>query len=157
MLLDPIFQRVDESVSHATRGASRFIVITVLSLLALGFATAALWAYAVDAWGRIGGNLAIAVFFVLVALAATLLTGKAAPQAIAATGPEPEAKPLLALDQPFIEGELIKSLTAMAPSAAKSIMDRVPQNLHLIIGAALGLAIASKLAEKLDTARNREA
>ncbi len=52
---------------------------------------------------------------------------------------------------------MVKSIGALAPVAAKAVAERVGPHLHLIIGAALGLIVASKLAEKLDRTKAPEA
>jgi hypothetical protein len=46
MFLDPIFHRVDETIEKTTRGASRFTIVFVLVVFALGFAAAAAHAFA---------------------------------------------------------------------------------------------------------------
>ena len=74
MMLDPLFQRVDESIANATRGASRLAIVATLALLALGFATAAAHAYATRTWGEIAGNLVLAGSFLFAALIVYLAT-----------------------------------------------------------------------------------
>ncbi|MGD9543815.1 MAG: hypothetical protein AB7F41_03180 [Methylocystis sp.] len=162
-----MFRKVDESVENATRGASRLAIVWILSLLALGFATAAGHGYATRMWGEITGNLVIAGAFLFAAFVvyfatANRQTGLGETQA--STTAELEHGGLSAL--PFAEqllnpdGDLMRSLgasiTAMAPAAAKAVAQRVTPNLHLIAGAAVGLMVASKLAEKLDSTKTPE-
>jgi hypothetical protein len=166
MMLDPLFRRVDESLENATRTASRLVIVMTLSLLALGFATAAAHAYATRMWGDIAGNLVIAGAFLAAALIVYLATAQGnseiEQQAPASTI---EASGLSAL--PFADqllkadGDLVRSigssLGSMAPVAARAVAERVAPNLHLIVGAAAGLFVASKLAQKLDNMKSPEA
>ncbi|MFY9831382.1 MAG: hypothetical protein WAK66_01505 [Methylocystis sp.] len=48
-----------------------------------------------------------------------------------------------------VETELVRALTAAAPDAVKQVLQRAPKNLHLILGASIGLFIASKLAKSI--------
>ncbi|MBI5012969.1 MAG: hypothetical protein HZC06_09705 [Methylocystis sp.] len=161
MMLDPIFQRVDESIANATRGASRLAIVATLALLALGFATAAAHAYAMRTWGEIAGNLVLAGAFLFAALIVYLATkDSVAPetQARAAELEQSSFSQLPFVDQLFKpDGNLMRSIGSMAPVAAKAVAERVAPNLHLIIGAAVGLMIASKISEKLDSTKSPEA
>lgn len=165
MMLDPLFQRVDESIANATRGASRLAIVATLALLALGFATAAAHAYATRTWGEIAGNLVLAGAFLFAALIVYLATkDSAAPetQAPAAELEQSSFSQLPFVDQLFKpDGNLMRSIGSsigsMAPVAAKAVAERVAPNLHLIIGAAVGLMIASKISEKLDSTKSPEA
>lgn len=162
MILDPIFRRVDESIGNATRGVSRLLVVMVLALFALGFATAAAHAYATRTWGDIAGNLVIAGAFVFAALIVYFATASQTPleetQAAPAEFDLSSFSPLALADQLFKpDGNLARSIGSMAPVAAKAVAERVAPNLHLIIGAAVGLMIASKLAGKLDSMKSPEA
>ncbi len=163
MFLDAIFHRVDETVGNATRGASRFAIVLVLAVFALGFATAAAHAYATATWGEIGGNLVIAGAFLIAAILVYFATasrqvGAGETQAAAA---ELETKSFSALsvaDQLLrSDSDMVKSISSLAPVAAKAVVERVGPHLHLIIGAALGLMVASKLAETLDRTKVPEA
>lgn len=161
MMLDPIFQWVDESIANATRGASRLAIVATLALLALGFATAAAHAYAMRTWGEIAGNLVLAGAFLFAALIVYLATkDSVAPetQARAAELEQSSFSQLPFVDQLFKpDGNLMRSIGSMAPVAAKAVAERVAPNLHLIIGAAVGLMIASKISEKLDSTKSPEA
>ncbi|WP_246657223.1 phage holin family protein [Methylocystis sp. B8] len=156
MFLDPIFRRVDETIENATRGASRFAIVVILALFALGFATAAAHAYATEIWGEIAGNLVIAGVFIFLAIIVYFATAsrRTGPDETRTEAAEFEAQGLsaMALADQFLKSnsDMVKSIGSLAPVAAKAVAERVGPNLHLIIGAALGLMIASKLAEKLD-------
>jgi hypothetical protein len=54
------------------------------------------------------------------------------------------------------DSDMVKSIGSLAPVAAKAVVERVGPHLHLIVGAALGLLAASKLAEKLDRTNTPE-
>ncbi len=165
MILDPIFQRVDESIANATRGASRLAIVATLALLALGFATAAAHAYATRTWGEIAGNLVLAGAFLFAALIVYLATKDSVPPEAQTRTAELEQSSFAQL--PFVDqlfkpdGNLMRSIGSsigsMAPVAAKAVAERVAPNLHLIIGAAVGLMIASKISEKLDSTKSPEA
>ncbi|MGJ0425712.1 hypothetical protein [Methylocystis sp.] len=165
MILDPIFQRVDESIANATRGASRLAIVATLALLALGFATAAAHAYATRTWGEIAGNLVLAGAFLFAALIVYLATKDSVPPETQTRTAELEQSSFAQL--PFVDqlfkpdGNLMRSIGSsigsMAPVAAKAVAERVAPNLHLIIGAAVGLMIASKISEKLDSTKSPEA
>lgn len=161
MILDPIFQRVDESIANATRGASRLATVATLALLALGFATAAAHAYAMRTWGEIAGNLVLAGAFLFAALIVYLATKDSVPPETQTRTAELEQSSFAQL--PFVDqlfkpdGNLMRSIGSMAPVAAKAVAERVAPNLHLIIGAAVGLMIASKISEKLDSTKSPEA
>lgn len=161
MMLDPLFQRVDESIANATRSASRLAIVVTLALLALGFATAAAHAYAMRTWGEIAGNLVLAGAFLFVALIVYLATKDSVPSETQARAAELEQSSFSQL--PFVDqlfkpdGNLMRSIGSMAPVAAKAVAERVAPNLHLIIGAAVGLMIASKISEKLDSTKSPEA
>jgi hypothetical protein len=161
MMLDPIFRRVDESIANAMRGASRLAIVATLALLALGFATAAAHAYAMRTWGEIAGNLVLAGAFLFAALIVYLATKDSVPPETQTRAAELEQSSFAQL--PFVDqlfkpdGNLMRSIGSMAPVAAKAVAERVAPNLHLIIGAAVGLMIASKISEKLDSTKSPEA
>lgn len=167
MMLDPLFRRVDESLENATRTASRLAIVMTLSLLALGFATAAAHAYATRMWGDIAGNLVIAGAFLAAALIVYLATAPRSSEIEETQAPAStiEASGFSAL--PFADqllkadGDLVRSIGSsigsMAPVAARAVAERVAPNLHLIVGAAAGLFVASKLAQKLDNMKSPEA
>lgn len=163
MILDTIFHRVDGTIENATQRASRFLVVVVLALFALGFATAAAHAYATAIWGEIVGNLVVASAFLFAAIVAYFTAASQASQRLEAQTPaaELESKNFSALtfaDQLLnSNSDMVKSIGSLAPVAAKAVAERVGPNLHLIIGAALGLLVASKLAEKLDRTEAPEA
>lgn len=163
MFLDSIFRRVDETIENATRGASRFAIVFVLALFALGFATAAAHAYATATWGEIAGNLVIAGVFLFAAIGAYFVAAKRRSQRVETqtAAAELEAKGLsaLAIAEQFLksDSDMVKSIGSLAPVAVKAVAERVGPHLHLIIGAALGLLVASKLAEKLDRTKAPEA
>lgn len=164
MMLDPIFRRVDESIENATRGASRLALVSIFALLALGFATTAAHAYATQAWGEIGGNLVIAGAFLVAAF--ILYFATASSNAVVETPAEAKieesgfsalsfADQLLNPNSDFLRS-IGSSISSMAPVAAKAVAERVAPNLHLFVGAAVGLLIASKLADKLDNTKSPE-
>lgn len=163
MFLDPIFRRVDETIEKATREASRFAIVFVLALFGLCFATAAAHAYATATWGEIAGNLVIAGVFLIAAIVAYFVAAKRRSQRVEAqtAAAELEAKGLsaLAIAEQFLrpDSDVVKSIGSLAPVAVKAVAERVGPHLHLIIGAALGLLVASKLAEKLDSTKTPEA
>ncbi len=163
MFLDSIFRRVDETIENATRSASRFAIVIIFALLALGFATAAAHAYATAIWGEIAGNLVIAGVFLFAAIIAYFVASKRGSRRVETqtAAAELEAKGLSALsiaDQLLKpDSDMINSIGSLAPVAAKAVAERVGPHLHLIIGAALGLAVASKLAEALDRTKAPEA
>ncbi|MFO1101284.1 MAG: hypothetical protein U1E20_00080 [Methylocystis sp.] len=161
MILDPIFRRVDETVEKATQGASRFTIVFVLALFALGFATAAAHAYATATWGEIAGNLVIAGAFLIAAIVVHFATAARFGARVTRSAAELEAQNHSALsfaDQLLnSNGDMVKAIGSLAPVAAKAVAERVEPHLHLIIGAAVGLMVASKLAEKLDRTKTPEA
>jgi len=163
MFLDPIFHRVDETIEKATRRAPRFTVVFVLALFALGFATAAAHAFATATWGEIAGNLVIAGAFLIAAIVVYFATASRQFSAVEtpAAAAELEARSFsaLSLAEQFLkaDSEMVKSIGSLAPVAAKAVVERVGPHLHLIIGAALGLLAAAKLAEKLDRTKTPEA
>lgn len=162
MILDPLFHRVDETIENATRRASRFTIVFVLALFALGFAAAAAHAFATATWGEIAGNLVIAGAFLIAAIAVqfAMARWRLGAGTTHAPSPEFEARNLsaLALAEQFLkpDSDMVKSIGSLAPVAAKAVVERVGPHLHLIIGAALGLLAASKLAEKLDRTNTPE-
>jgi hypothetical protein len=163
MFLDAIFHRLDETIENATHGASRIAIVLVLAVFALGFAAAAAHAYATATWGVIGGNLVIAAALLIAAILVHVATasrqvGGGETQAMAA---ELDAKNFsaLSLAEELLrsDSDMVKSISSFAPVAAKAVAERVGPHLHLIIGAAVGLMVASKLAEKLDRTKAPEA
>lgn len=163
MFLDPIFHRVDETIEKATRGASRFTIVLILALCALGFATAAAHAYATATWGEIAGNLVIAGAFIFAAIVVHFAMAHWRFDASEMHAPSAELEArnfsVLTLAEQLLkpDSDMVKSIGSLAPVAAKAIAERVGPHLHLIIGAALGLLAASKLAEKLDRTKTPEA
>jgi hypothetical protein len=162
MILDPLFHRVDETIENATRRAARFTIVFVLALFALGFAAAAAHAFATATWGEIAGNLVIAGAFLIAAIAVyfAMARWRFGGGATHAPSPEFEARNFsaLSLAEQFLkpDSDMVKSIGSLAPVAAKAVVERVGPHLHLIVGAALGLLAASKLAEKLDRTNTPE-
>jgi len=163
MFLDSIFHRVDQTIVKATRGASRFTIVFVLALCALGFATAAAHAYATATWGEIAGNLVIAGGFLVAAIAVHFAMARLRFGVGETPPPSAELEAnnfsVLSLAEQLLkpDSDMVKSIGSLAPVAAKAIVERVGPHFHLIIGAALGLLVASKLAEKLDRTKTPEA
>ena len=108
--------------------------------------------------GEIAGNLVIAGAFLFAAFIVYLATKDFVPVETQSAADELEQSSFSQL--PFVDqlfkpdGNLMRSIGSsigsMAPVAAKAVAERVAPNLHLIIGAAVGLMIASKISEKLD-------
>jgi hypothetical protein len=161
MFLDPIFHRVDETIEKTTRGASRFTIVFVLVVFALGFAAAAAHAFATAIWGAIAGNLVIAGAFLIAAVIVHIATAarfSALETRAAAAELEAQNRSVVSFVDQLLKsnGDMVKSVESLAPVAAKAVAERVGPHLHLIIGAALGVLVASKLAEKLDRTRAPE-
>jgi hypothetical protein len=155
-------QRIIEQVANALetilKRAQGGIAVLLPLLVAMGFATASASAFVNGRYGPEQGNLIIAGGFAVISLLAYAIARRGnARSSLTREATEPaklvRQTPLAALmdatSLESVEAELVKTLTAAAPDAARQVLQQAPKNLHLILGASIGLFIASRLAKSI--------
>jgi hypothetical protein len=145
-MLQALFHRAEATVEHMIASTVAKVLVAVPFLIAVGFLTAALAAYLYDAFGTLGGNLAMAgIFAVLGLVSAAILfwpgTTAAHDEGEVAVAPDAsastlaEAEPLLAAADREL---LVAAVKTVGPVAAPLLARVFYRNLPLV--AAVGVA-----------------
>lgn len=158
-MFEPMIKRAENAVGATITRLSGNAMAAVPLLIAFGFALAAVAYWANEALGPLFGNLAIAGAFLVIALAVyayarrreAVQQARASAELAALT----EASPITAIQRALQSSNVSQALYDMArnvaPTAAKtaavSALRAAPRNLPLLVGAGLGLMVASRLVE----------
>lgn len=166
-MFEPVIKRAENAVGATITRVSGNAMAAVPLLLAFGFATAAAAYWAIDAYGPLMGNLAIAgAFLVIAALVFAYARRREADQrarASAELARLTEASPFLAISRAIQSSNASQALfdiaKSAAPAAAKNAarvaLREAPRNLPLLLGAGLGLMVASRLVNALSNGNGR--
>ncbi|KAF2990511.1 hypothetical protein OGR47_02205 [Methylocystis sp. MJC1] len=158
-MFEPMIKRAENAVGATITRLSGNAMAAVPLLLAFGFALAAAAYWANEELGPLFGNLAIAGVFLVVALLvyAYARRREAAQQARASAelAALTEASPMTAITRALQSSNVSQALYDLArnaaPTAAKtaavSALRAAPRNLPLLLGAGLGLMVASRLVD----------
>ncbi|WP_363350026.1 hypothetical protein [Methylocystis echinoides] len=136
-------------------------------LIAFGFATAAAAYWATESLGPLLGNLAVAGAFVLISLLVYALARRREAQQQARASEElaalTEASPFAAISRAIQSSNATQALFDLAKSAApvaaknaaRVALREAPRNLPLLLGAGVGLMVASRLVNAMTNGRGR--
>jgi hypothetical protein len=164
-MFEPVIKRAENAVDAAITRLSGNAMAAIPLLVAFGFATAAAAYWANETLGPLLGNLAIAgVFLVISALIYAYARRREAQQQARASkelAALTEASPMTAVSRAFQSSNVSQALFDMAkgaaPIAAKnaavSALRAAPRNLPLLLGAGLGLMVASRLVSAMTNGR----
>ncbi len=156
--MQSIMERFENALEKILKRVQGGFAVLLPLLVAAAFATASASAFVNARYGPEKGNLIVALGFAVISLAAYVVARWIAARPSSPPEPIEHAKllrqtPLAGLmdatSLESVETELVRALTAAAPDAVKQVLQRAPKNLHLILGASIGLFIASKLANSI--------
>jgi hypothetical protein len=166
-MFEPIIKRAENAIEATLTRVSGNAIAAVPLLIAFGFTTAAGAYWANEMFGPLVGNLAVAgVFLVLSALAFAYARKREATQQARASeelAALAQASPLAVLSNAFQSSNVTQYLFALAknvaPVAAKNAalvaLRQAPRNLPLLLGAGLGLVVASRVVDAFTSGRGR--
>ncbi|MGJ0509163.1 MAG: hypothetical protein ACR652_18970 [Methylocystis sp.] len=148
-------KRVENAVGARMTHLSGIAMAAVPLLVAAGFAMAAGVYWANEELGPLFGNLAVAGVFLVISALAYAYARRREEQREARVREEleamaqasPMAAILRALQSPNVSGALVDMAKTAAPKAAASVLRSAPRNLPLLVGAGVGLMVASRLVE----------
>ncbi len=154
---------VEFLVDQIERAAEKLIsrmqgkLLMLLSLLAAaGFATASASHFLSAEYGVERGDLIIALAFGVVSMLAYIIGRMNGATKAAAPPPDERPAEQSPLDRLIdasglnaTQADLGKALSAAGPELARLAVERIPKNIHLILGAAIGLLIAARLAKSV--------
>ena len=166
-MFEPIIKRAENAVGATITRVSGNAMAVVPLLVAFGFATAAATYWANETLGPLVGNLAIAgVFLALSVFVFAYARNRQAKQEARASeelAALTESSPLGALSSAFQSSNVMQTLFELAKSAApvaaknaaRVALRQAPRNLPLLVGAGVGLMVASRLVGALTNGRGR--
>ncbi|PPD43463.1 MAG: hypothetical protein CTY15_09820 [Methylocystis sp.] len=166
-MFEPMIKRAETAVSTTITRVSGNAIAAALLLIALGFATAAAAYWANESLGPLVGNLAIAGVFLAISVFAFAYArnreakrqAQASEELAALRSESPFALLSNAFQSPNVMQTLFDMARSMAPGAAKNVagaaLRAAPRNLPLLLGAGLGLMVASRLVGALTNGRGR--
>ena len=166
-MFEQIIKRAENAVASTVTRVSGNALAAVPLLVALGFATAAATYWAIETLGPFVGNLAIAgVFLAISVFVFAYARNREAKQQARASeelAALTEASPFTAMSRVFQSSnatqvlyDLAKSAApAAAKNAALTALRAAPRNLPLLLGAGVGLMVASRLVGALTNGRGR--
>lgn len=166
-MFEPIIKRAENAVESTITRVSGNALAAVPLLIAFGFATAAAAYWANEALGPLAGNLAIAgVFLALSVFAFAYARNREAKQQARASqelAALSESSPFGAVSRAFQSSNTPQALLDLAKSAAPiaaknaalTAVRAAPRNLPLLLGAGVGLMVASRLVGAFTNGRGR--
>ncbi len=166
-MFDPILKRAETAVAATITRISGNAIAAVPLLIAFGFATAAAAYWANETLGPLAGNLAVAGVFLAISVVAfayarnreAMRQARASEELAALRDDSPFAMLSSAFQSPNVILTLFDMAKGAAPSAARSVagaaLRAAPRNLPLLLGAGLGLMVASRLVGALTNGRGR--
>jgi len=165
MFVEPIVKRVENAMDATVARVSGSALALIPLLAAAGFATAAAAIYANERLGPERGNLLLAGVFLVVSLVTFGVVRrrearmKARARAeLAAMTPVNSVEALLdGMNLSNLPQALMDAAKTAAPDIGKAALKELPRNLHLLVGAGVGLFLASRIVDALDKSRERRA
>lgn len=166
-MFEPLLKRAENAVGATITRVSGNAMAAVPLLLAFGFATAAAAWWAIDSLGPLYGNLAIAGAFLVIAAFifayARRREARQQAQASAELAQLTEASPFVAIQRAISSSNASAALFELARSAApvaaknaaRAALREAPRNLPLLLGAGVGLMVASRLVNAMSNGRGR--
>lgn len=161
-MFEPIIKRAENAVGATITRVSGNAMAAAPLLVAFGFATAAVAYWATQTLGPLLGNLAVAGVFLLISLIVYAYARRREAQQQARASAElaamTEASPFIALSRAINSSNATQALFDLAKSAApvaaknaaRVALREAPRNLPLLIGAGLGLMVASRLVNAMN-------
>lgn len=166
-MFEPLIKRAENAVGGAITRISGNAMAAVPFIIAFGFATAAAAYWATDEFGPLFGNLVIAGIFLVIAVfiyglarrREAMQQARASEELAALT----EASPFNAISRAVQSSNASQALYDLAkravPVAAKNtarvMLRDAPRNLPLLLGAGVGLMVASRLVNAMSNGRMR--
>jgi hypothetical protein len=158
MFVEPILKRLEQKIQSIVSHVSGAAIALVPLLVAVGFGTAAADSFLQQRFSApetylilSGGYLVVALVIYIVARRREQRSDKIAEAELAEM---PIVNPVkAAMDQfhlPDIQRTLLDIAGRSGPVAAKAMMDQTSKNLHLLIGAGVGIYIASRIVDALN-------
>lgn len=158
MFVEPILLRMEHKIHSVVSHVSGSIVALVPLLISAGFGTAAADSYLLERFSsRIADLILCGVYLgvaILCYVFARTRERRTAEIADAELARMPVVNPVqAAMDQFHLQDipELLLGYAGKSGSAvAKAVLDQAPKNVHLIIGAGVGLFVASRIVDALN-------
>jgi hypothetical protein len=166
-MFEPVIKRAENAVGATLTRVSGNAMAAVPFLIAFGFATAAAAYWATDEFGPLFGNLVIAGFFLVLAIFVYAYARRREAMQQARASQElaelTEASPFTAISRAIQSSNASQALydlakrsaPAAAKNAARVALREAPRNLPLLLGAGLGLMVASRLVNAMSNGRAR--
>lgn len=157
MFVEPILKRLENAIQSSVMHVSGSVIALVPLLVAVGFGTAAADSYLAEQFGAQIANLILCGVYLIIAV---VIYGVArgrerrnAEIAQAQIAQMPIVNPVqAALDQvrpSSLDRMLVELAGKSGPAAAKVLLNQ-SKNLHLLIGAGLGIYVASRIVDALN-------
>lgn len=166
-MFEPIIKRAENAVGATITRLSGNAMAAVPLFIAFGFATAAAAYWATQSFGPLLGNLVVAGAFLLISLIVYAYARRREAQRQARASEElaalTDASPFNALSRAINSSNATQALFDLAKSAApvaaknavRVALREAPRNLPLLLGAGVGLMVASRLVNAMTNGRGR--
>jgi hypothetical protein len=164
LFVEPILKRLENMVQSTVAHVSGSVIALFPFLVAVGFGTAAADSYLTEQFGAQIANLVLCGAYLVIALAIYGVARARERRHAEIAREQLEQLPLVnpiraALDQvqtPRIDRMLVEIAGKSAPAAAQALRGQA-KNLHLLIGAGLGIYIASRIVDALNRSHGYKA
>jgi uncharacterized membrane protein len=158
MFVEPILKRLEYKIQSAVSHVSGAAIALVPLFVGVGFGTAAAASYLEQRFSSPLAYLILCGAYLVVALVIYMVARaheqRSAEIAEAKMAEMPIESPVTAaMDQlhiPNIQRTLLDLAGKSGPVAAKAVMDQTSKNLHLLIGAGVGIYVASRIVDALN-------
>lgn len=159
MFVELFLNRLEKSFERALARTSSTAFAAAALTVSLGFTTAAAYSWLKEAFSEQAALSILAgaygILSILIYHAAKWLEQRRAKAAVVRLATPPMADPLReALDRfglPTLQTDVLRLLEKSDGTAARIVREKALGNIHLVIGASLGIFIASRLADVLTT------
>lgn len=156
MFVEPILKRVEAKLQSAVVHASGTALALIPLVVAIGFGTAAANSWLRQSYGERAALLIVGAAYLFVAIV-IYAVGRARERrnariVEAELAETPIVNPVReAMGQlPGIEETLLSFLGKTSAPAAKAVAEQAAKNVHLLIGAGIGIYLASRLVDALN-------
>jgi hypothetical protein len=165
-MFEPMIKRAENAVGATLTRVWGNAMAAVPLLVAFGFATAAAAYWATDEFGPLFGNLVIAGLFLVIAVFVYAVARRREAMQQARASEElaalTEASPFNAISRAVQSSDASqalydlarRTLPVAARNAARVAVREAPRNLPLLVGAGVGLMVASRLVNAMSNGKS---
>ena len=158
MFAEPILKRLETKFQSVVNHASGTALALLPLVVAIGFGTAAADSWLKEAYGEQASYLILGATYLVIAIVVYVIARarerRSAATAAAQLAEMPIGNPVREaveqLNLPSIEETLLSFVGKTSAPAAKAVAEKAAKNFHLLVGAGMGIYLASWLVDALN-------